>query len=157
MSIIGLNLATNKKVNWTVPLLQKLNLVAIKNKILTKTSLLGLLNLYNGAVVMFLFKDGGYLIIDRLLFSSSKNVLLKQVRILKSSKNVNGCKIAKLVYGAILKFIFLFHFKDGRCLIIDRFPFSSSKNFLFKQVRILKSSKNAEWLQNIKNGLWSYS
>ena len=40
---------------------------------------------YNGADVVFLFKDGLSLIINRLSFSSSKKYLLSRVRILKLS------------------------------------------------------------------------
>ena len=42
-------------------------------------------NRCNGADVMFLFKDGLSLIINRLSFNSSKSFLLSRVRILKSS------------------------------------------------------------------------
>ena len=45
----------------------------------------GLSNKYNGADVMFLFRDGLSLIINRLSFSSSKNLLFSPVRILKLS------------------------------------------------------------------------
>ena len=46
----------------------------------------------------------------------------------------------------------MFLFKDGLFLIINRLSFNSSKHFLLSHVRILKSSSDAEWLQN---GKWS--
>ena len=42
----------------------------------------------------------------------------------------------------------MFLFKDGLSLIIDRLSFNYCKNILFSCVRIVKSSKDAEWLQN---------
>ena len=66
----------------------KNNVATIKiNNILAKqrSYYKALLNRYSGADVMFLFKDGLSLIINRLSFNSSKNFLFSRVRILKSS------------------------------------------------------------------------
>ena len=46
----------------------------------------------------------------------------------------------------------MFLFKDGLCLIINRFLFDSSKKILLSRVRLLKSSLDCECLQNRK---WS--
>ena len=40
--------------------------------------------------------------------------------------------------------------KDGLSLIINGLFLNSNKNFLFSHVRILKSSYDAEWLQDSK-------
>ena len=53
--------------------------------LLTNISLQALSNRYNGADVMFLFKDGLSLIINRLSFNSSENLSFSLVRIVKSS------------------------------------------------------------------------
>ena len=42
----------------------------------------------------------------------------------------------------------MFLFRDGWALVINRLNFSFSKNCLFSRIRILKSSENAEWLEN---------
>ena len=55
------------------------------NKILTQISLLGPVELSNGGDAIFIFKDGLSLIINRVSFNFSKNILLLRIRIPKSS------------------------------------------------------------------------